>query len=67
MFLSDNNFEFIDEMIDETFGCIMSDYFIKNLEWVDDSKERLFAIMQDSKGQVSKLICLFPPLPSNLV
>ena len=63
MFLSDKNFEFIDEMIDETFGCIMSDYFIKNLEWVDDSHERLFAVMQDSEGQISKLVCLFPPLP----
>jgi len=63
MFFSDKNFEFIDEMIDETFECIMSDYFIKNLEWVDDSHERLFAVMQDSEGQISKLVCLFPPLP----
>lgn len=63
MFFSDKNFEFIDEMIDETFECIMSDYFIKNLEWVDDSHERLFAVMEDSEGQISKLVCLFPPLP----
>ena len=63
MFDRDSYFEFVEEVIDEAFGGIMSDYFIKNLEWVDDSRERLFAVMQDSKGQVSKLVCLFPPLP----
>ena len=52
----------IDGYVESGFGDIMFEYLIFEVRYVNENDLRFYAVMEETRGKVSELICLFPPL-----
>jgi len=65
----DQSVLFLEDHIENSFGHLMSEYIIKDLDWfeVSDGTARAIATLADptATDMRSNIICLFPPFYPN--